>query len=327
MKRIVLFALCMIAHGPGADRVSAVEPISESAVVRVLTVLRAWVAFMEETPSRTDSVSAGSENSVAERIALIESIRAGRVDPLSWLKEHAASLRIPPLLTYSKECSRTASGLAMSPTALFSFGIEASEYGLALISVGGETSPAMSGEELAETDAQKKVSGIVNSMRSFYHEEKYPDFTNDAPLYWSTVSPDSSLRITVIEANVYLAWGCDSIPTGPLLEISLNESPDDPFRRSRAATTEDMVTILGSAGMSEGEFLSLTTALVLARNDSRNPSALEFDADTRPESEEERKLFDEVKRMVEVRKRNVDLYKHYARVLDPLLDLFEREEK
>jgi len=323
MKGFALLALYIFTYGSYTVRVAAVEPVSEAMLVRVVPVLRAWGSFVQPINAGTDSVSDSTGKGIREWIALMEEIRAGTVDPFAWLKEHAPALRIPPLLNYSTECSRIASGLAMSPVALFSFGIEASEYGSMLIT-GSNKTPSVKSEELAETEAQKKVNGVVNAMRTFFREEKYPDFTNEAPLYWSTASPDSSLRITMIEANVYRAWGCDMLPTGPLLEIAWNEVPDSPAVKNRAVTVEDLKTILGKAGMSEQEFFELVTALVVARRDQQNPSALRFDDSHDPESADEEKLLNEVKRMVEVRKRNSVMYEKYGRTLDPLLDQFEK---
>lgn len=327
MRGSMLFALCILVHGAGAGKADAVEPIPETALVQVIKVLQGWRSSARPMNAGHDSVSADSEKGVAERTALIQDIQSGTIDPLAWLKEHAPALHVPPLLTYSPECSRMVSGLAMSPTALFSFGIEASEYGLALISPEDNKLPPANRDERAETDAQKKVAGVVNAMRMFYREEKYPYFVNEAPLYWSTVSPDSSVRVTVIEANVYRAWGCDALPTGPLLEIAWNEIPDDSAWRNKVSGVEDLKTILGEAGLSEQEFLSFVTALVIARRDHRNPSLLQFDNNRTPESADEEKLFTEVKRMVEVRKKNAFLYERYMRILDPLLDLFEETGK
>jgi hypothetical protein len=323
MRGFALWALMCAMTGTLGWNAAAVEPITESEVVRVIPVLRAWGPLVGAMKSRADSSTERSKEAVAERMQLLEQIKSGAVDPLEWMKKNAPSLRIPPLITYSPECSKLASGLLMGPAAVFGFGIEASEYGLALISGEKNIQPGADTSALADTDAQKKVEAVVNAMRIFYSEEKYPGFRNDAPLYWSTVSPDSSLRISVIEANVYRAWGCDTLPTGPLLEVAWNETPENLAWSGNSSAIADLKTILGNAGMSEGGFLSLVTALAVARKDHRNPDALKIDESSPPQSDEEEKLLAEVKKMTDVRIRNMRIYERYADTLDPLLDLFE----
>jgi hypothetical protein len=329
MKRFAAIVLCLIPLGMPSRAASGVEQVSEASVSRLITTLELWADTIRNPSQSVSSDRREGEagETMASRVALIDSIKEGSIDPLDWLKAHAESVIIPPLIEYGQECSRTASGVTMKPTALFTFGVEASEYGLSLIS--GEEGRAVdpNAGDLSETDAQKKVLAIVYAMRSFYRDANYPDFTNDAPLTWSAVSPDSSLRVTVYEANVYLPWGCDTLPTGPLLELSWNRSPDDPFHQNTAKPADDLISILDGMGMSGEEFLATVTALALARKDLADPSLLRLDDSGAPRSDEEEKLFAEVKRMVDIRRANMLLYEKYAPTLDMLLDLFEKQGK
>ncbi len=301
---------------------TAVEPLTDASVSRMFPVLRGLGETLKARPVPGSILSVREKKAVEAYLALIDSMKAGEVDPLEWLRKHAPNLKVPPLIAYGPECSRIATGLAMRPTAVFSFGIEASEYGLSLImpdpavKKGSEPQPN-------DTAAQRKVRGMVNAMQTYFNDEGFPGFTNDVPLYWTTVSRDSTVLVTVVEANVYLSWGCGSMPTGPIVELALNETPEGVG--ATFGSVSDRTAFLIRPGVEEADILSMLTALATARKDSRDPALLTLDDSLPMNTEEGKKLFEQVKKIVTVRKANVLVYRKYASAVDPLLDLFEKE--
>ncbi len=322
MRTLPIISAIVCAALFAARTAPAVEPITDASVTRMLPVLRGMEETLKGRPVPGSVLTLRKKQAVDAYLALIDSMKAGDVDPLDWLKKHAPALRVPPLIAYGPECSRTATGLAMRPTAVFSFGVDASEYGLSIIMPDPAEKDKVSSTP-RDTPAQRKVRGIVNAMQTYYKDQGFPWFANDAPLYWTTVSRDSTISVTVVEANVYLSWGCESMPTGPILELSLNALPEGVG--SSVGSVSDRTAYFVRPGVEEGDIVSMLTALATARKDSRNPSLLTFDDSKMPDTEEGRKIFEQVKKMVTVRKANVLVYKKYAGAVDPILDLFERE--
>ena len=75
--------------------------------------------------------------------------------------------------------------------------------------------------------------------------------------------------------------------------------------------------------MNEQDFLAFTTALVLGRLDAQNPGKLDLDPNYSPATEEDKRLYEDLKWITTVRKLNMALYLRYSRTLDPLLDTFQ----
>ncbi len=313
---IICEVVCLSLYTTGVAL--AVEPITDASVARMLPVLRGMGETLKSRPVSGSVLTLRKKQAVDAYLALIDSMKAGDVDPLDWLKKNAPALRVPPLIAYGPECSRVATGLAMRPTAVFSFGVEASEYGLSIIMPDpGEKDKVPSTPP--DTPAQRKVRGIVNAMQTYYIDQGFQGFMNEAPLYWTMVSRDSTVSVAVVEANVYLPWGCVSIPTGPILELALNTLPEG------IGSASDRAAYLVRPGVEEGEILSMLTALATARKDSRNPSLLRLGDAAPQDTDEGKALYEQVKKMVTIRKANVLVYKKYAGAVDPILDLFERE--
>jgi hypothetical protein len=139
------------------------------------------------------------------------------------------------------------------------------------------------------------------------------------------ISPDSLLQVSVVEANVYIPWGSTGMPSGPVLELSWYKGPEEPSDRMDAALAQSLPSLLNRAKVSESDFLTFTTALVVARQDVQNPGKLEIDPKYAPSTESEKRLLEDLKGIVAVRKQNMALYLRYSRTLDPLLDIFEEQ--
>lgn len=316
---IILLAVSAVSSPAQQTRPRA--PVSEAQVVKVVPVLRTLSAQVRRSQA-PEAPRVRRDAALAARIALLENIKLGKIDPLEWIEAQTEHAVTPSLAEYSAAASRFVTGLSLQPSAVFEFGLEASEIGEAKLNGDREAQRRLVERGADQSDAQQKVNAAVDGIRRFYRDHRFPGFEPDSPLAWSTFSPDSLLTVTVMEANPYRAWGNTSLPTGPILEISWNEDPGDEVN-----TGEPLSVLLGRIGMNDREFLDLLTALVTARRDTRDPSKLVLDPKKRPESEADRKIFDEVADLIKVRSENAALYQRYARTLDPLLDAFDGAER
>lgn len=319
-----LFILLASTASPAQNQKPArKEALSEAQLLHLLPVLRAYAATLNQPESPPDSLSGEMKRSIDDRANLITDIKEKRVDPQEWMQAHSEYVVVPPLLEYDDRCSRLASELSMRPCAVYTFGIEASELGSALLADDRKAIQKILNEGRDQSDAQQRVNAAVASARAFYQKKKFANFQHDSPLSWTVVSPDSLLRLSVMEANVYIPWGGTWMPSGPVLELSWNSDPEDAASGENTVLAQSLPSLLKRAKVSEQDFLSFTTALVLARRDSQNPEKLELDPNYTPATEENKRMFEDLKMIVTVRKQNMTLYQRYARTLDPLLDIFE----
>jgi hypothetical protein len=299
------------------------EALSEAQLLHLLPVLRAYAASLKQQDNSPDSLSGEMKGSIDARVSLIADIREKRADPQEWIQAHSDYALTPPLLEYDDRCSRLASELSMRPCAVYTFGVEASELGSALLADDRGAIQKILNEGRDQSDSQQRVNAAVASARAFYQKKKFANFQHESPLSWTVVSPGSPLKLSIMEANVYLPWGATWLPSGPLLEFSWNRDPEDDTNGGDAALAQSLPALLKRAKVNEQDFLSFTTALVLARKDSQNPEKLELDPNYVPATENNKRMYEEVKLIVTVRKQNMTLYQRYAGTLDPLLDIFE----
>ncbi len=319
---ILLMVSIPSARGESADRR---EPLTEAQLLHLLPALRAYAASLKQAAVPTDSLDGEADATAASRVNLIAEIKEGRIDPREWIQAHSEYAFVPPMLEYDDRCSRLASELAMSPTAVFTFGIEASELGSALLADDNREVQKILRDGRDQSDAQQRVNAAVANARAYYQKKKFGNFLHDSPLSWTVDAPDSLLRVSVVEANVYLPWGATGLPSGPFLELSWNRGPGDAGDEGDAALAQSLPALLKKAGLKEEEFLTFTTALTVARRDALDPGKLEIDPKYVPATAEDKRLYEDLKRIVTVRKQNMRLYERYARTLDPLLDIFESE--
>jgi hypothetical protein len=289
--------------------------------LKLIPVLRSFAADVRQ--SQGDPITPKSlDEAVAARLALLQAIREGKVDPLEWLTANSDYILYPPGADYSASVSRLASELTSRPCAVFGFGMEASELGLAKVSGDREVQRKLVARGLDRAEDQDKIITVTEELRRFYTERKITGFERQSDLSWSARSPDSLITYTIMEANTFRAWENEDLPTGPILELSWNESPEDVVIGEKALT-EALPALLEKARLTDREFLNLVTALTIARQDLRNPARLKINTDLKPQSEKDEKLLEEIQQIIKVRAENVRLYKQYARTLDPLLDVFD----
>jgi hypothetical protein len=304
-----------------AQAPSGRKPVSEPQLMKLIPVLRSFVADLRQ--SRGDRTSPASmEEAITARLALLKDIKEGKIDPLEWLTANSDYALYPAGADYSVSVSRLASELTMRPCAVFGFGMEASELGLAKVNGDREAQRKLVARGQDRAEDQEKIDTVMEELRKFYTERKIIGFEPQSALSWSALSPDSLITYTIMEANTYRAWENEDLPTGPILELSWNESPEDVVIGEQTLT-DALPALLDKAKMTDREFLNLVTALTVARQDFRNPARLKIHAEEQPQSEENKKLLEEIQQIITVRNENIRIYRQYARTLDPLLDVFD----
>ena len=324
LTSLVLLLALPIPYARG-ENAARKEPLSEAQLLHLLPVLRAYAASLKQTANPTDSLSGNAGRLLDSRVGLITDIKEGRVDPLEWIQAHSGFAFVPPMLEYDDRCSRLASELAVRPVAVFTFGIEASELGSALLADDRKEIQKILNDGRDQSDSQQRVNAAVANARAYYQKKKYGNFLRDSTLSWTIISPDSLLQVSVSEVNVYLHWGETRLPSGPLLELSWNRGPEDSADEDDSALAQSLPSLLKKAKVNEQDFLSFTTALVVARRDAQDPGKLEIDKNYIPATDADKRLYEDLNRIVTVRKQNMALYLRYARILDPLLETFEAQ--
>ncbi len=327
IRRFVLFfflAAYLAASAP-AQTTSSRQPVSEAQLVRLIPALRAFAAQAKQ-PENGSGGSPSLKEAVAARLALIRDITEGKIDPLEWLTANSDYAIYPLGADYSESVSRLASELMMRPCAVFGFGLEASELGLAKASGDREAEQKLISRGFDRSPDQEKINTVMEELRRFYTGHKIIIFTPESPLSWSAQSPDSSITYTIMEANTYRAWENEDLPTGPILELSWNEAPEEAVF-GPLAISDSLPEALEKAKLNEREFLDLVTAMTIAREDARNPARLKISAAAQPQSEADKKILEEIREILGIRQENLRLYKRYFKTLDPLLDAFEDSGK
>lgn len=130
-------------------------------------------------------------------------------------------------------------------------------------------------------------------------------------------------------ANLYAgAKDAETIPDGPILLIGLTEffSPGEkpqPVEKPESPPPMGVEQAVCQAGMNEEKCREFVGALVMARNDAADPSAIDpaniglcYEGPMNPEM---KKTLEEMKAFYEIRRQNALLYKRHTSVLDPLL--------
>jgi hypothetical protein len=173
---------------------------------------------------------------------------------------------------------------------------------------------------------------FVAGMLSFYRDRGFVEIEANRPIIVTFLSsPDGRVSVTIWEANAYCGLlplpnppTCAALPTGPLVEISLaGESGAD----AALAAGEEPSGVPAADEAADPEYERVRNALLLARMDADNPSALEFDIppDAPPEVKAE---IASIAAEFAPRKANVLVYKRHEAELAPILDaLLELSEK
>jgi hypothetical protein len=181
-------------------------------------------------------------------------------------------------------------------------------------------------EVKGRTATQQAMNDFVAGIAAFYFDHGFVESkgVNNNPIFVRSLqSPDERVSVAIWEANPYCGLfpgniipPCAALPTGPLVEISLAiESGADPA----GAAGEEPTGVPAADEAADPEYERVRNALLLARMDADNPSALEFDIppDAPPEVKAE---IASIAAEFAPRKANVLVYRRHEAELAPILD-------
>ncbi|MDP2982446.1 MAG: hypothetical protein Q8O92_03855 [Candidatus Latescibacter sp.] len=308
-----------------------IEPITEAGLVRMLPALKAEAREIAAEKRKSPPQDADQRDAIIAALdsvqTAVEEIKTGELNPLEWITDYSRYLAVPVGVSYDPVASRIESVWNGVPTALFTFGIEASAFGNAVIHNDVKALQEMTAEgKIDVIPDHRKVNSILDTARLFYRDKKFIDNGLTGPLAWSFTAPDSSLTFGLYEANIILFHGCTTLSSGPLIEIECGGILGVDSDLLRAASL-DLLSLLERCGIPITEYLNFKTALFFARGDAKDSKRMETSAANRPNTSEARETFETLTRMIEVRKMNADLYSRYATILNPLLTTLDLKKK
>jgi hypothetical protein len=181
---------------------------------------------------------------------------------------------------------------------------------------------------------QQAMNDFVAGIAAFYFDHGFVEGkgAGSNPIFVRSLqSPDERVSVSIWEANPYCGLyprniipPCAALPTGPLIEISLEgESGAD---TALAAANDTLAADTGEEKQ-DPDYERVRNALLLARMDADNPSALEFDIPPDAPPEVKAKIAS-IAAEFAPRKANVLVYKRHEAELAPILDaLLELSEK
>jgi len=326
---ITVISFALFASILAFTSVPATErPITDSDVKRYLPLLRADAAAMESAMKNGLEASEEIQAKAEENEKFYAGIESGKIDVFAWIRQHTGYALIPPGAVYSAECSRTVTFDSVIPTAIFTFGKE-SPYRDLLRRVAAGNMEALAEyqllrgeEEIGERNAAAQaIYDLVAKTVSFYkdHEFAEPESINRPVSVTWLVPPDPSVFVSVWDVNPYagvlprnILSSCAALPTGPMVEIELRTVPE-----------EESPIVAEAEGLSDPEYERVKEALIMARIDAADPSALtiEVPPDAPPAVKAELVA---LQAAYAVRIENVAVYRRHEAVLAPILETFLR---
>jgi hypothetical protein len=308
-----------------------IEPITEAGLVRMLPALKIEAGEIAAGNKKSPLMDADQRDEVLAALdsvqTTVEEIKTGGLNPLEWFTDNFPYLAIPVGVSYDPVASRIESVWNGVPAALFTFGIEASAFGNAVIHNDVKTLEEMTAQgKIDIIPDRRRVNSVLDTARMFYRDKKFIDTGLTGPLAWSFTAPDSSLTVGLYEANILLSHGCTSLPSGPLIEIECGGISGIDIDLLKVSSL-DLLSFLERAGITITEYLNFKSSLFFAREDARDSKKLEINSANPPKTPETGETFETLKRMFEVRKMNADLFSRYASVLEPLLKILEPGKK
>jgi hypothetical protein len=323
------FMLFASASSPAFASARTTErPITDADVERYLPRLRSDAAAMESAMQKSLEASAAIESKVAKDEKFYADIQSGKTDVLVWIRQHTEFALIPPGAVYSAECSRTVTGDSAVPTAIFTLGKESPYRDLLRRATAGDAEALAEyqrlrgEEEIGERNATAQaIYDLVAKTISFYKDHGFVETEGiDRPVIvtW-LVSPDPSVFVSVWDVNPYAGVlprntlpTCAALPTGPMIEIELKAIPE-----------EEAPIVAEAEGLPDPEYERVREALIMARIDAADTSALtiEIPPDAPPAVKAE---LASLQAEFAVRLANVAVYRRHEAVLAPILEKFLR---
>jgi len=326
---IVIGCFTLFTSARTLTSVAATErPITDAEVERYLPRLRAEAAAMESAIQRGLEVSTEIQTKAEEREKFYADIESGKTDVLAWIRQHTEYALVPRGAAYNAECSRSVTSETTIPTAVFTFGKESPYRDLLRRASAGDSEALaeyqrLRGEEEAggRNATAQAIHDLVAKTVSFYKDHNFVEAEgSDRPVIvtW-LVSPTQVILVNVWDVNPYAGVLprstpsiCSALPTGPMVVIEFKGGP-----------VEETPNVTEAEELSDPEYERVKEALIMARIDAANPSALtiEIPADAPPAVKAE---LASVQAEYAVRLANLEVYRRHEAVLAPIIESFLR---
>ncbi len=321
--KIIYFVLlggALVANGQLNQ--SLTPPLTNKLVQKIIPVLRVQVAQTQTALGQLNQ----RLSQINQYTELIEDIKSGKIDPLTWLKSKSNFVMVPAAATYKPKLSSWTSSFLNEPTAVFSFGVEAPEQIKKAARSGEEMVKLMyssSGLDFSNIPGGKKISDLAEKTKEYYSSKGFSDPYSKIFFDLMFHSPDQTVSVMFYYVNFYGVQETGEIMAdGPMLMLWANsqvgnEAPETTEKQKIQG--QDVETAMQRTGMTQEEYDAYLGSLVLARNDAMNPAALEITVDFSQLPVEEVKTVKEMQHFMELRKANVWVYNRFAHILEPLL--------
>jgi len=311
-----VFLLCTCVPAAATAQVAA---LSDDIVSRVAPVLRIDAAQAQQGIKEVRESAERGE----KYLALVEDMRAGKADPLPWLKTQSRFTLAPPSAVYQRRFSQAISGYLVLPVAVYSFGLSApDELVKAMRTSEGAVELMTSGRDPLASPAGQKLKALNDRVTAFYLANKFSEPNASNFFQFSMMSPDSTMLAVFSMSNTFPGLdGAEEVGDGPLLLLQPNSQSDG--SPAAAPAPDQLGMALKRAGLSQAQYDEYLSALVLAKSDSANPSALEPPSGGETNAEMA-KIIAEMKALYAIRKKNMDVYRRHAQELGPLLEAMGR---
>jgi hypothetical protein len=320
---IINFVLLGSALLPGGQSDLLLTPrLTDNLVQKMIPVLRLQVAQSQAALGQLDQ----RINQVNQFFNLIEDMKTGKIDPLTWMKGKSKFVIVPPDVVYKPKLSCWTTSYLNDPTAVFSFGVEAPDEVRKAARNGAEMTKLLysgSGLDFSKMPGGKKIADLAEETTNFYLNNKFSGPKSKIFLDLLFSSPDQSVSVMFYYVNFYaVQQPGETMADGPMIMLGINTqaNEDIPEESTKQRIPEqNLKTALQKAGMTEEEYNAYLGSLVLARTDAMNPDALEIAVDFAQLPAEEVKTIKEMQNFNEIRKANILIYNRFAHILEPLL--------
>lgn len=315
------------------------RPLTDKNIERWLPRLRAEAAAFTKQVSEAREGTAAIISTVEEREKLLADMASGKTDIAAWMRSQTDYALVPAGAVYCDKCSQAL--VYESGAAVFTFEKESPYRELLRRTATGDEAAhdefniRRSEEEVkGRTATQQAMNDFVAGIAAFYFDHGFVEgkgANNDPIFVRSLHAPDERVSVAIWEANPYCGLmpgniipPCAALPTGPLIEISLaGESGAD----AALAPANDTLAADTAEEKPDPDYERVRNALLLARMDADDPSALEFDIPPDAPPEVKAKIAS-IAAEFAPRKANVLMYKRHEAELAPILDaLLELSEK
>jgi len=275
------------------------KPLSEEIIKRIMPVLSA------EAETKKGNNNYSPDNDFGN---ILNNIENGTVDPYLFIKSKSGYADVPDGAIYDEAASKYLTHQLTTPAAVFTFGIDASEYSKEIYFADKKPDSTFL-ETLRTRSDHKKVSYLLNSASKFYNDHKFDEITE----YYS---PDNSIKVQLNEASYYHFLNYTNISTGPLILLMLT-NPHNP----RELDNVKFEKALKESGFSLVEYQNIKNILIQALMDSKDLNIFRTDS-KKPSNQAEQKAYEEEQKMLNIRKMNAYLYNNHAEELNLIFKEF-----